>query len=137
MVHGWRALVSALAALAVLTGAASAAAYEPAPELTSGPALIQDADCTGAEEPSAGAPPATAAPAAGQTVVSFTVPSTTRLRVEQGAVVAAATNSGCVPRTGDRFLVGDRPATAAEEGDALDAFTSGDWRVEGAWHPAP
>lgn len=130
-------MVSALAALAVLTGAASAAAYEPTPEPTPGPALIQDPDCDAAVVLPATAPPATAAPATGQTVVSFTVPSTTRLRVEQGVVVAAATNSGCPPRAGDRFVVGDRPATAAEASGALDAFTSGNWRVEGTWQPAP
>ncbi|MCU1372768.1 MAG: hypothetical protein JWO68_54 [Actinomycetia bacterium] len=70
----------------------------------------------------------------GATVVSFQVPALTRLRVEGGRVVGAATNTGCAPRPSDRFVVGDRLATPDEAAAAVTAFRSGDWTTPGAWH---
>lgn len=71
-------------------------------------------------------------------VVRFVVPATTRVEVEQGAVVAATTNTGCAPRPDDVFVVvpSNRLATPAERADALQRFQSGDWRQPAIWHRA-
>jgi hypothetical protein len=91
------------------------------------------------EAPSCAAPTPVAAPDGarstdGATRVALQVPAVTRLRVENGAVVAAATDTGCAPRPTDRFVVGARPATPAEVAAALGAAT-GDWTTPGTWHP--
>jgi hypothetical protein len=76
----------------------------------------------------------------GDTRVSFTVASETRLRLDaRGSVAAASTNTGCRPRRGDRMVIvgddgGSREARATEVATALADFRSGDWRAPGVWH---
>jgi hypothetical protein len=105
---------------------AIAAADEPTP-------LVQAASCA-APTPLA---PVDGSRSDGATVVSFQVLALSRLRVDEGKVVAASTNTGCAPRSSDRFVVGDRLATSAEAAAALAAFRSGDWTTPGAWLLAP
>jgi hypothetical protein len=129
----WRRTGSAVVATALaLTGAATALAATSTATPARGPApvAVEAATCA--------AP--TALPALddrrtdGDTQVSFQVPALTRLRVEGGAVVAAATNTGCTPRAGDRFVVDDRLATATESAAAVATSWTGDWTTPGTWH---
>jgi len=136
-VSAWtrRGLVAATAVLALsgtasaLAATSSSAAPAPVPALVE-PALVEAAACA--------APTPLVAPDGsrtdGETVVSFQVPALTRLRVDGGAVVAVATNTGCAPQATDRFVVDDRFATPAEV-DAALAVRTGDWTTPGAWHP--
>jgi hypothetical protein len=122
-VSAWkRRAVACAAAALVLTGSAAAAADDPLP-------LV--------EAPSCAAPtPVAAADGArtdGATEVALLVPAVTRLRVEGGAVVAAATNTGCAPRSTDQIVVGDRLATPAEVAAAV-AIRWDDWTTPGEWH---
>jgi hypothetical protein len=125
-----RGLVAAVAGLTLSGGVSALAATSdaaPAPA----PRLVEAATCA--------APTPVAAPDGsrtdGDTRVSFQVPALTRLRVEGGTVVAVATNTGCAPRPGDRFVAGDRYASPPEVEAAL-ALRTGDWTTPGAWHPA-
>jgi hypothetical protein len=117
------ALVGTTASIAVFAPAAPAAA-------PTRPPLVEAAACA--------APTPVAAPdgsrSDGTTQVSVQVPAVARLRVVDGVVVAAATNTGCAPRSTDRFVVGERDAPPAEVAAALHV-TSGDWTTPGAWHP--
>lgn len=117
-------LVTLAAVVAAVTGAAPAGARAHS-------VLVQAASC--------GAPAATVAGGAstgstGSTAVSFTVPATTWLRVRHGRVVGAATNTRCAPRPTDTFVVGGRPAAAAEIAAALGRFRTGNWTTPGHWH---
>jgi hypothetical protein len=114
----------------LLTGSVStlAGASDDAPA----PALVEAATCA-APTP---LPAVDGSPSNAATVVSFQLPAMTRLRVDGARVVGAATNTGCAPRSTDRFVVGDRLATPVEAAAAV-AFRSGDWTTPGAWHLAP
>src|SRR4051794_12458497 len=97
-----RGLVAAVAVLG-LSGATSTLAATSAPTTSAAPAeagVVEVATCAA---PTPIAPP-DGSRTDGATVVSFQVPALTRLRVEGGAVVAAATNTGCAPRATDRFV---------------------------------
>jgi hypothetical protein len=128
MVAGRSVGLLAVATALALTGSVSAiaAADEPTP-------LVEAASCA-APTPLA---PVDGSRSDGATVVSFQVSAVTRLQVDGGQVVAAATNTGCAPRSTDRFVVGVRLALPAETAAALAAFRSGDWTTPGAWLLAP
>jgi hypothetical protein len=114
-------------------GPIARAADEPSPSPSSAP-LLEAAECA---SPSGSV--ASREVAAGQTLVTFAVAPTTRILLDaDGAVVAVSTNTRCAPRPGDVFVVGDRPATAAERSAALAAGAgAGDWREPGAWNAVP
>ena len=119
-----------VAAVVVLTLSGSVSALAATSDGAPVPTIVEAATCA--------APTPIAAPDGsrtdGATAVSFQIPALTRLRVEGGAVVAVSTNTGCAPRSTDRFVVGERFATPVEVEAAL-ALRTGDWRTPGAWHP--
>jgi hypothetical protein len=127
---GKRKGLVAAAVVLTLSGSVAALAATPADAPRTAPSpLVEAVSCSAPA-------PVTATPAVatdGPTVVSIEVPALTRLRVEGGTVVAASTNTGCAPRSSDRFVVGARLATAAEAAPAL-AVRTGDWTVPGSWH---
>jgi hypothetical protein len=126
VVAGAAALAIGLLGAVGSTTSATAGAGEPAPS------LIELASCA-APTP---LPATTDERSDGATQVSFQVPAVVQLRVGAGRVTAAATNTGCAPRATDRFVVGDRLATAGESAAALAAFRTGDWRTPGVRHDA-
>jgi hypothetical protein len=100
------------------------------------PALIEATACARATP----LPSTDVGRTSGDTVVSFAVTGETRLRLDAGGkVTAASTNTGCRPgRAGRMVVLGDdggrREARATEVAAALTGFRSGDWRAPGVWH---
>lgn len=128
-------IVAAVVPAAVLLLAGGAVAGgSPASERTEAPALVERPSCF-SEAPDPGEVPP------GSTVVQLTVPRRVTVRLGgDGAVVAAATNTGCAPAPGDVFVVEgtERAATAAEEAATLAALgTSGDWTGYGRFVAVP
>jgi hypothetical protein len=127
-VNGWRRRgLLAFAVALPLTGSVSTLAG--ASNDNPAPALVEAATCAAPTL----LPPDDGSRSNGATTVSFEVPAVTLLRVDGARVVGAATNTGCAPRSTDRFVVGDRLATPVEAAAAV-TFRSGDWTTPGAWH---
>jgi hypothetical protein len=75
---------------------------------------------------------------AGDTVVHLVVPGRVTVRLDAaGAVVAAATNTGCAPKAGDQFVVeGAGPASAELAAATIAALgETGDWTEYGRFVP--
>ncbi|MEY2477228.1 MAG: hypothetical protein QOG87_2543 [Actinomycetota bacterium] len=92
------------------------------------------------EGPNCDAPPPTIPHAPAGTIVFFN-PPTVFVRVDaDGSPAQVTTNTGCAPRTSDRFLIeiGGGPEAVGAPSELVDivmALTfSGDWRETGRWH---
>ena len=120
-------------ACALGVGLVGVSGLAAADESTRPTALVERATCAAPTR----LPAVSGARSDGATVVWFQVAVVVRLQVTDGRPVAASTNTGCAPRSGDTFVVGDRAATEAEATAAVAAFRAGDWRVPGAWHSVP
>src|SRR4051794_12057117 len=95
---GKRTGLAAIVAVLTLSGAVSALADTPA---DAPPADLVEATTCAAPTPLV-APDGSRSD--GDTQVSFQVPAIARLRVADGHVVAAATNTGCAPRATDQVV---------------------------------
>lgn len=127
---GSTALVAASSALAApLISASGSAVTDP---------LVEAEHCSAARPALVEAPAATRPGAPGTTRVSIRVPPTTRVRQRAGAIVAAATNTGCAPHRDDVivFVAEGRPARASEADRVVASFRGGDWREPGRWNAA-
>jgi pilus assembly protein FimV len=123
-----------ITAIAVGAGALVASAAPAAPAAgvpAAAVSLVEDAACgitaTAATAPAApAATPADAAGAAGATAavaIKVTIPPVAWLEVdENGRLLAAATNTGCAPRTGDT-VVARRPDRSVVADVAIDLDT--------------
>ena len=129
---GTVAAALAIVGVAALRAEASDATGAEPDVRTVPPALVEAATCA-APTP---LPAVDGRRTTGDTHVSFQLPAVTRLRLVAGDVESATTNTGCTPRPTDRFVVGDRLATATEAAAALRVAWSGDWTTPGTWHPA-
>ena len=92
--------------------------------------FIERTPCHGSEPA-----PAVAQPTApNQAQVTVYIPPRATVRVVDGAIVAAATNTGCAPRPIDGVVLenGDR-APAEVRAALLRCSRIGDWRTTGNW----
>jgi hypothetical protein len=106
-----------------------------AAEQAGAPALVEDPSCAG---PIDGAPvdaSVSAAPAGAGQQMSVSVPAVAMVRLDDaGAVVEAATNTGCAPRAGDAVYVVQ--ADGSLEPAALPAVDwVGDFTQAGVFQP--
>jgi len=116
----------AIALLIVAAGGPVGASIGPEP--TSPPNLVERHPCSGAWPASSAVPASSAATgSAGDAAVSFVVAPTVRVLVSNGHPIAAMTNTGCAPQSGDAFVVDTLPAPPEIRAAALRCSTSGDW----------
>lgn len=108
-------------AIAIGAGALVASAA-PNAEPAERPAIVLVEDTTCAT-PASPATPATPEPAAGSVTIQVTIPPVAWLEVDEtGRLIAAATNTGCAPRTGDEVFVRRPDSTLVEVTVDLDAI---------------
>jgi hypothetical protein len=123
----------AVAVIVVVAGAPVGASI--APEPVAPPALVERQPCAGSTPPSTGVSAASSGGvSAGNAPVTFFVPPTVRVLLDDGRPVAAMTNTGCAPRAGDSIVVGLLPAPSSVTTVVLACSTSGDW-TRGGWVP--